>query len=140
MEKTGKIIKLSERGELKQIKYSNRLDFVFYQKPEQLERFYESKRLMHEMINSDKYVLEFHLDPWVLLIMNNYRTLHGRTSYNTSEGSRWLQGLYIDHDSAESKYKLLAHGWKFKKSKLYWDEKRYKSRLWLTDQIWAWVC
>jgi gamma-butyrobetaine dioxygenase len=44
------------------------------------------------------------------LIMNNYRTLHGRTSYNTSEGSRWLQGLYIDHDSAESKYKLLANG------------------------------
>ncbi len=110
LEKTGKIINLSERGELKQIKYSNRLDFVFYQKPEQLERFYESKRLMHEMINSDKYVLKFHLDPGSLLIMNNYRTLHGRTSYNTSEGSRWLQGLYIDHDSAESKYKLLAHG------------------------------
>ena len=110
LEKTGKIIKLSERGELKQIKYSNRLDFVFYQKPDQLERFYESKRLMHEMINSDKYVLKFHLDPGSLLIMNNYRTLHGRTSYNTSEGSRWLQGLYIDHDSAESKYKLLAHG------------------------------
>ena len=59
LEKTGKIIKLSERGELKQIKYSNRLDFVFYQKPDQLERFYESKRLMHEMINSDQYVLNF---------------------------------------------------------------------------------
>ena len=110
LEKTGKIIKLSERGELKQIKYSNRLDFVFYQKPDQLEEFYEAKRLMHGMINADKYVLKFHLEPGSLLIMNNYRTLHGRTSYNTSEGSRWLQGLYIDHDSAESKYKLLAHG------------------------------
>ena len=110
LEKTGKIIKLSERGELKQIKYSNRLDFVFYQEPDQLEKFYQAKRVMHEMINSDKYVLKFHLEPGSLLIMNNYRTLHGRTSYNTSEGSRWLQGLYIDHDSAESKYRLLAHG------------------------------
>ena len=110
LEKTGKIIKLSERGELKHIKYSNRLDFVFYQEPDQLEKFYQAKRVMHEMINSDKYVLKFHLEPGSLLIMNNYRTLHGRTSYNTSEGSRWLQGLYIDHDSAESKYRLLAHG------------------------------
>lgn len=110
LEKTGKIIKLSERGELKQIKYSNRLDFVFYQEPDQLEKFYQAKRVMHEMINSNKYVLKFHLEPGSLLIMNNYRTLHGRTSYNTSEGSRWLQGLYIDHDSAESKYRLLAHG------------------------------
>ena len=101
---------MSERGELKQIKYSNRLDFVFYQEPDQLEKFYQAKRVMHEMINSDKYVLKFHLEPGSLLIMNNYRTLHGRTSYNTSEGSRWLQGLYIDHDSAESKYRLLAHG------------------------------
>ena len=57
---------------------------------------------------SDKYILQFHLEPGNLLIMNNYRTLHGRRSYNTSEGSRWLQGLYIDHDSAESKYKLLS--------------------------------
>ena len=108
LEKTGKIIKLSERGEFKQIKYSNRLDFVFYQDPEKLEEFYAAKRIMHEMINSKKYILQFHLDPGDLIIMNNYRTLHGRTSYNTSEGNRWLQGLYIDHDSAESKYKILS--------------------------------
>jgi len=108
LEKTGKIIKLSERGELKQIKYSNRLDFVFYQDPENLEEFYAAKRIMHEMINSEEYILKFHLQPGDLLIMNNYRTLHGRTSYNTAEGNRWLQGLYIDHDSAESKYKILS--------------------------------
>ena len=108
LEKTGKIIKLSARGELKQIKYSNRLDFVFYDEPKVLEEFYAAKRVMHQMINSDKYILQFHLEPGNLLIMNNYRTLHGRRSYNTSEGSRWLQGLYIDHDSAESKYKLLS--------------------------------
>ncbi len=63
---------------------------------------------MHEMINSEEYILKFHLQPGDLLIMNNYRTLHGRTSYNTAEGNRWLQGLYIDHDSAESKYKILS--------------------------------
>ena len=108
LEKTGKIIKLSERGEIKQIKYSNRLDFVFYQDPKKLDEFYASKRVMHKMINSSKYIFKFRLEPGDLIIMNNYRTLHGRTSYNTAEGNRWLQGLYIDHDSAESKFKLLT--------------------------------
>ena len=108
LEKTGKIIKLSERGELKQIKYSNRLDFVFYQEPKKLDEFYAAKRIMHQMINSSKYLFKFRLEPGDLIIMNNYRTLHGRTSYNTAEGDRWLQGLYIDHDSAESKFKLLS--------------------------------
>ena len=108
LEKTGKIIKLSERGELKQIKYSNRLDFVFYQEPKKLDEFYAAKRIMHQMINSSKYLFKFRLEPGDLIIMNNYRTLHGRTSYNTAEGTRWLQGLYIDHDSAESKFKLLS--------------------------------
>ena len=99
---------MSERGELKQIKYSNRLDFVFYQEPKKLDEFYAAKRIMHQMINSSKYLFKFRLEPGDLIIMNNYRTLHGRTSYNTAEGNRWLQGLYIDHDSAESKFKLLA--------------------------------
>jgi gamma-butyrobetaine dioxygenase len=42
-----------------------------------------------------------------LLIADNYRVLHGRTSFKTSKGNRFLQGLYIDHDSMESKYKIM---------------------------------
>ena len=52
-------------------------------------------------------MINFRLPEGGLIIMDNYRLLHGRTSFNTSEGSRFLQGLYIDHDSIESKYKIL---------------------------------
>ena len=55
----------------------------------------------------EKYMMNFRLPEGGLIIMDNYRLLHGRTSFNTSEGSRFLQGLYIDHDSIESKYKIL---------------------------------
>ena len=54
-----------------------------------------------------KFRFEFKLISGDLIMMDNYRLLHGRTSFNTSEGSRFLQGLYIDHDSIESKYKIL---------------------------------
>ena len=71
------------------------------------EKYYEAKRIFHRMINSEKYMINFRLPEGGLIIMDNYRLLHGRTSFNTSEGSRFLQGLYIDHDSIESKYKIL---------------------------------
>ena len=41
--------------------------------------------------------------PGDLLMMDNYRTLHGRTAYDASEGMRHLQGCYIDYDSSEGK-------------------------------------
>ena len=50
---------------------------------------------MHQMINSDKYILQFHLEPGNLLIMNNYRTLHGRRSYNTSEEVGGFKGYIL---------------------------------------------
>ena len=52
-------------------------------------------------------MIQFKLEPGDLMIMDNYRTLHGRTAYSMDTGERHLQGCYIDHDSAESKMKYL---------------------------------
>ena len=38
----------------------------------------------------------------------NYRLLHGRTSFDSKDGERFLQGCYIDYDSTEGKLKHLA--------------------------------
>ena len=45
--------------------------------------------------------------PGDLLMMDNYRLLHGRTTYDANEGKRFLQGCYIDYDSTEGKLKHL---------------------------------
>ena len=54
-------------------------------------------------------MIEFKLEPGDIMLMDNYRTLHGRTSYNMKVGERHLQGCYIDHDSADSKMKILKN-------------------------------
>jgi gamma-butyrobetaine dioxygenase len=59
------------------------------------------------MYNSAKYKIEFKLSAKDLIMMDNYRLLHGRTSYQTSEGERFLQGCYIDYDSTEGKLRHL---------------------------------
>ena len=59
------------------------------------------------MYNSKKYRIEFKLEPKDLIMMDNYRLLHGRTAYEINEGNRFLQGCYIDYDSTEGKLKHL---------------------------------
>ena len=54
-------------------------------------------------------MIKFKLYPGDILLMDNYRTLHGRTSYDINMGQRHLQGCYIDHDSAESKMQYLKN-------------------------------
>ena len=53
------------------------------------------------------FKIEFKLMPGDLLMMDNYRLLHGRTAYNPNEGKRYLQGCYIDYDSSEGKLRHL---------------------------------
>ena len=54
-----------------------------------------------------KFRIEFKLSPGDLLMMDNHRLLHGRTTYDANEGNRFLQGCYIDYDSTEGKLKHL---------------------------------
>ena len=62
---------------------------------------------IRDRYNSSEYRIEFKLLPGDLLMMDNYRLLHGRTSFNANEGNRFLQGCYIDYDSTEGKIKHL---------------------------------
>ena len=64
------------------------------------------------MYNSKKYRIEFKLEPKDLIMMDNYRLLHGRTAYEINEGNRFLQGCYIDYVSTEGKLKHLIRKFK----------------------------
>ena len=49
-----------------------------------------------------------------LIMFDNYRTLHGRTSFDPKEGKRFLKGCYIDHDSTEGKLRFLERKFNLK--------------------------
>ena len=101
------MIQLDENKRLKQVRFSPRLDFVPLMDKEKLELYYAARNKISEMYNSEKFRIEFKLKPGDLLMMDNYRLLHGRTEYNANEGNRFLQGCYIDYDSTEGKLKHL---------------------------------
>ncbi len=107
LEDWAEMIKLDEFGDFKQVRFSPRLDFVPLIDKEKLDLYYAARKKISELYNSDRYRIEFKLSSGDLLMMDNYRLLHGRTSYDANEGNRFLQGCYIDYDSTEGKLKHL---------------------------------
>ena len=107
LEDWSELIKLNDDKTFKQVRFSPRLDYVPILEKDKLDLYYKARKKLSEMYNSDKYRIEFKLAPKDLMMMDNYRLLHGRTSYETKEGNRFLQGCYIDYDSTEGKLRHL---------------------------------
>ena len=112
LEEWAEMIQLDESGDFKQVRFSPRLDFVPLMDKEKLELYYSARKKISNLYNSDKYRVEFKLSPGDLLMMDNHRLLHGRTTYDANEGNRFLQGCYIDYDSTEGKLKHLKRKFK----------------------------
>ena len=113
LENWAEMIQLDEHGNFKQVRFSPRLDFVPLIDKEKLELYYSARKKISEFYNSDNYRIEFKLQPGDLIMIDNYRLLHGRTAYDANEGSRFLQGCYIDYDSTEGKLKHLKRKFNF---------------------------
>ena len=107
MESWSELIQLDEQKNFKQVRFSTRLDYVPILDKKKLDIYYKARKRLSDLYNSKKYRIEFKLMPGDLLMMDNHRSLHGRTSFDASQGNRFLQGCYIDYDSTEGKLRHL---------------------------------
>jgi gamma-butyrobetaine dioxygenase len=107
LEDWSELIKLDDDKTFKQVRFSPRMDYVPILEKEKLDLYYKARKKLSEMYNSNDYKINFKLAPGDLIMMDNYRLLHGRTPYDTKEGNRFLQGCYIDYDSTEGKLRHL---------------------------------
>ena len=90
------------------------LDYVDILEKRELEKFYRARRLFSKLCASKKFELKFKLEKGDLIMFDNHRTLHGRTSFDQNEGKRFLKGCYIDHDSTEGKLRFLERKFNLK--------------------------
>jgi len=107
LEDWSELIELDENKNFKQVRFSPRLDYVPVLKKEELDLYYKARKKLSDLYNSDFYRIEFKLMSGDLIMMDNYRLLHGRTEFNPNEGKRFLQGCYIEYDSTDSKLRHL---------------------------------
>ena len=107
LEDWSELIHLDENKEFKQVRFSPRLDYVPMLEKNKLDLYYKARKKLSDLYNSINNRIEFKLEPKDLIMMDNYRVLHGRTKFDPEEGKRFLQGCYIDFDSTEGKLRYL---------------------------------
>ena len=107
LEDWSELIHLDDNNEFKQVRFSPRLDYVPMLEKNKLDLYYKARKKLSDLYNSEKNRIEFKLAPKDLMMMDNYRVLHGRTKFDPNEGKRFLQGCYIDFDSTEGKLRHL---------------------------------
>lgn len=104
----GPLIEYDMTGQLTRVRLSSRLDFPPLLEPEILDIFYAGRRRLQQLAGDPEFEIRYAFEPGMLLMMDNYRTLHGRTAFNQSAGHRHLQGCYIDHDGPNALYRMLV--------------------------------
>ena len=107
LENWGELIELDKDGDYKQVRYSTRVDYVPPLENEKLESFYKARKLLGDLYTSSDFEIKFKLSPGDVMMFDNHRLLHGRTSYDSSEGARHLQGCYLEFDSTDGKLRHL---------------------------------
>ncbi len=85
-------------GSLRQFRFSPRLDFAPLIDADTLDVYYRGRRWLAEALNDPDRQIEYRMSAGEVLVVDNHRVLHGRTSFDPTRGNRHLQGCYIDHD------------------------------------------
>ncbi|QEM82594.1 TauD/TfdA family dioxygenase [Halomonas binhaiensis] len=107
LEGEGPLIELDSHGRVARVRFSNRTERVDALPADELEHYYAARQAFYRLITSDELTLHLKLEPGQMLIMDNYRLLHGRRAYQLSGGIRHLRQGYVDRDSTASRRLVL---------------------------------
>lgn len=94
-------------GVVRAVHFNNRSADWLDAPAELAQAWYAAYRKWACILQRPALELIFRLAPGDCVVMQNDRTLHGRTAFDPSLGRRHLQGCYIDGDALESRRKVL---------------------------------
>ena len=101
------LISTDSEGVLKAVHFNNRSADWLDAPADVAEAWYQAYRQFAQLLLRDELQLVFRLTPGDCVVMQNDRTLHGRTAFDPNLGRRHLQGCYIDRDAMESRRLVL---------------------------------
>ena len=101
------LISTDAEGQLKAVHFNNRSADWLDAPADVAETWYQAYRQFAQLLLRDALQLVFRLAPGECVVMQNDRTLHGRTAFDPNLGRRHLQGCYIDRDAMESRRLVL---------------------------------
>ena len=101
------LIELDNEKSVSQVRYNNRTEIMPFKNQKDLDKYIEARRKFWSLIKSKTNNLEIKQQSGDMLILDNYRVLHGRTGYKDTENKRYFRQGYMDRDILQSKLKTL---------------------------------
>ena len=101
------LITVDHVGAVTGVHFNNRSADWLDAPAEVTEDWYAAYIQFGRILKRPELELVFRLEPGQCLVMQNDRTLHGRTAFDPNLGRRHLQGCYIDRDAMESRRTVL---------------------------------
>ena len=101
------LISTDGEGQVCGVHFNNRSADWLDAPAEQVGAWYQAYIAFARILQRPELELIFRLGPGDLVVMQNDRTLHGRTAFDPNLGRRHLQGCYIDRDGVESRRMVL---------------------------------
>lgn len=101
------LIELSCNGSVAAVSYNNRSIQPLRLGPDDCARFYPAYRKFAELLRDPSRQMRVHINSGDLVVFDNRRVLHGRTSFTSARHPRHLQGCYLTRDSVYSEAAVL---------------------------------
>ncbi len=104
------LISIDAHGRVTSVHFNNRSADWLDAPAEIAADWYRAYRQFAAILQRPALEAVFRLDPGDCVVMQNDRTLHGRTAFDPQRGRRHLQGCYIDGDAMRSRLQVLRRG------------------------------
>jgi gamma-butyrobetaine dioxygenase len=101
------LIQLSCSGEVTAVHYNSRSIAPLRLAIKDAGPFYGAYRRFAALLRDSRFHLQLRLRDGDLVVFDNQRTLHGRTSFSSARYPRYLRGCYLTRDSVYSEAALL---------------------------------
>ena len=101
------LISIDMDGVVRAVHFNNRSADWLDAPADVAQAWYQAYRAFARILKRPELELVFRLAPGDCVVMQNDRTLHGRTAFDPGRGRRHLQGCYIDGDAMESRRLVL---------------------------------
>jgi alpha-ketoglutarate-dependent taurine dioxygenase len=101
------LIQLSCRDDVTAVHYNSRSIAPLRLSARDSDRFYEAYRRFAALLRLPEFQLRYRLEDGDLVVFDNQRILHGRTSFSSARHPRRLRGCYLTRDSVYSETAIL---------------------------------
>ena len=101
------LIETDYEDNIVQVRYNNRTEIIPYDDLNEINKYTEARSKFWKLIKSKVNNITIKQTSGDMIIMDNYRVLHGRSKYKDIKNQRYFRQGYLDRDILQSRLKTV---------------------------------